>query len=293
MKDLSQRYDGLHKVITKGGEAVIIAIDATQMVQETVDRIQAYPPAAIHLGQAMMGTLLVQALSEDDESEKISFQWKAEGPFGHLYAEARNFGEVRGTILYPQAPVMDLQTKLGPGLLQVRRTKRSTTTGIVNSVGDVSLDMVEYLEKSEQRNCGLNLSVQLAWNDEPGSKSKVKVQYAVGYLIDILPQETEPELNRALLRWDSQMRVLGPLSEWQLEPLPAMCILKILSGESNPRIVMSQRVKFSCSCNQDRAERALALANSQAPEDATEGGEEVRVRCEFCGQVYSIVEEKK
>lgn len=289
--------DGLHKCITRDAEAVILVIEATQLIQDTIDRIGSWPTASVHLGQAMMGVLLVQALSEDDEPEKVSFQWKAEGPFGDLFVEARNFGEVRGTILNPQAPVLDLKTGLGQGLLQVRRTKRNTVTGIVSSVGDVSLDIVEYLEKSEQRSCGMNLSVQLAWDSTPNSKSKVKVKHAVGYLIDVLPQKQKFEFDRNLLRWDRQMRALGPLSEWLLEPSPSENILKILSGEEHPRVVMSQRVKFSCSCSRDRAEAALAFADTQIEKEGRakqkditsyEEEEEIRVRCEFCGKVYLL-----
>ncbi len=283
--------DTLQKALSENGEAVVYALDATSLVRESMERLSAWPPATKHLGQGMMAALLLQALADSDVGESISLQWMCEGPFGHLFTEARNFGEVRGTIRDPRPAVSDYETGLGGGLLQIRRYRGAVgTTSIVNSQGSVSEDIVEYLEQSEQKNCGINLSVAIDWEDE--AKTKFRVASAYAYLVHILPQPTEQKLNDALVRWNRQMQSLGPISRWQLrEDQITHDMLRLVTGEPEPNIVMTQRVAFSCNCSVQRAARALALLETQEekegavaphPESATE------IRCEYCGKSYSI-----
>ena len=209
------RPDCLQKCISKNNEAVVYALDATALVQESMERLQCWPPATKHVGQAMMAAILLQALTDAEDNETVALQWSSDGPFGHLFTEARNYGQVRGTIQHPRPNVADFETGLGPGIMQVRRSRgRLSRNSVVRSAGDVSTDIVEYLEKSEQRSCGLNLSVQIEWNED--SSSKFQVRSALAYLIHILPQPDEQKMNAALLRWDRQMHALGPISRWLL-----------------------------------------------------------------------------
>jgi molecular chaperone Hsp33 len=286
------RHDVLQKAISENGEAVVYVIDATSLVEESLARLDAWPPATKHLGQGMMAALLLQALADSDATESLSLQWMCDGPFGHLFVEARSLGEVRGTIREPRAPVTDYETPLGPGLLQVRRFRGTRgTTSIVNSQGQVSLDVVEYLEQSEQKNCGVNFSVLVDWEDE--AKTKFVVRSALAYLIHILPQPTEQKLNDALVRWDRQMQALGPISRWQLrEAEVTNDMLRLITGEPEPGIVMTQRVTFGCNCTQERAARALALLEVQEAKEGRpadgQGAASTEIRCEYCGKTYTI-----
>lgn len=285
--------DSLLKAISSNKEAVVYALDATAIVQESMERIDLWPPAAKHLGQAMMAALLLQALSDSEEGESLSLQWNTRGPFGSLYAEARNFGEVRGTIQHAQPNVADYETGLGEGLLQVRRAKGSAArTSMVNATGQVSADIVEFLEQSEQKNCGINLSVVIDWDDKDPSKFRVKS--ALAYLVHIMPQPTEAKLNEALLRWDRQMQALGPISRWVVRPNSStLDMLRLICGEENPQVVMNQRVKFACKCNTERAERALALLEAQEKKEGSfHQIDETNIRCEYCGKTYKIQSSK-
>jgi molecular chaperone Hsp33 len=284
--------DIIQKAISENGEAVVYALDATLLVQESMERLGSWPPATKHLGQSMMAALLLQALADSDDNESLSLQWMCEGPFGHLFAEARDFGTVRGTIREPRPSVSDYETSLGAGLLQVRRAKegRAGTTSIVKSKGVVSLDIVEYLEQSEQKNCGVNFTVVVDWADE--SKSALKVRSALAYLIHILPQPTEAKLNDALVRWNRQMESLGAISRWQLrEDQVTLDMLRLITGEPEPRVVMTQRVTFRCNCSVERAERALTILENQEEKEGKErqsAAETTQIRCEYCGKVYTI-----
>lgn len=290
---MNQATNALVKAISANQEAVVYALDATDLVQESMERVGSYPPATKHLGQAMMASVLLQALSDSETNETLSLQWMCEGPFGHCFAEARNYGEVRGTIANPLAPVTDYETTLGPGLLQIRRSRGPiNTASVVEASGDVSLDVVEFLEQSEQKNCGINLSVQIDW--DPADATKFRVKEARAYLVHILPQPTEAKLHEALLRWDRQMQAFGPISRWAVrEEHATLDMLRLITGEPEPKVVMSQRVVFACNCSEERAARALALLENQEEKEGTfKPQAETEIRCEFCGRLYHISAER-
>jgi redox-regulated HSP33 family molecular chaperone len=62
-------------------------------------------------------------------------------------------------------------------------------------------------------------------------------------------------------------------------------MLQFLSGEAKPQITLQQRILFKCHCTEERAARALSLANKQeavVPDGKTE------LRCEYCGKIYFL-----
>lgn len=284
--------DILQKAICKNKEVVVYALDATELLQESMDRVNTWPPATKHLGQAMMAALLMQALDDGKGSEVVSLQWMCDGPFGHLYAEARNYGEVRGTISNPRPEnVADYSVTLGDGVLQVRRMRAgSGLTSVVNSVGVVSTDMVEFLEKSEQKNCGMNFSVVIDLEEGKNQEPRFRVKSALAYMVHILPKDSESKMNEALLRWDSQMRALGNISTWKLNPKNrTLDMMRLLLGEDKPEISLNQRVKFHCNCSVERASRALTLLETQEKKEGIfKQEEETEIRCEYCGKVYTL-----
>ena len=178
--------------------------------------------------------------------------------------------------MYPRADVPNLTTPLGEGLLQVRRTRGVVTTGIVPAKGNVTLDILEYLEKSEQKNCAMNLWVDIQSRET--SESPFYVRRALGYAVHVVPLRTLEEQNRSLYLWDKHIDSLGPLHKWVLGDDPTKDMLSFVTAEFNPRIIFDQSVTFFCTCSEERAERALAIA------DETSG----EVRCEFCGKVYLL-----
>lgn len=280
------REDCLRKILTADRAVAITVVDATNLVQESMIRLGSWPPPTIHLGQALMGSILLLAAADKGDTEKLSLQWTVEGPFGSLYAEASRLGHARGTILYPRPEVRDLDTKLGEGLLQVRRITHTPFTGIIPSKGDVSLDLLEYLERSEQRRCGVNFTVKIGWHETGNPEMPFVVEGAYGYLIEILPETNPKKAKELLQRWDGTMRALGNISEWALGEDPTTDMLRLLSGEANPNQTFFQRIQFHCPCSAERAERALVLAANTAGQSSQSDSEDVR--CEFCGKIYIV-----
>lgn len=288
----------IQKCLTKDGQAVIVALEARDLLQESMTRLKAYPPAMDHLGSALMASLLCQALPDRKVDERIDFQWKVDqGPFGSLFVECRNQYQVRGTILHPQTMANDLKVSMGPGLLQVRRLdpdrELPLSTGIVPANGDVVQDVLSYLELSEQKICALAIWLDIAWDDQAADeKVPFKIRNAYAFLVHVLPQDNISKTHEVLYDWDRHIADLGPLSQWELGLKPLATILKFLSGESHPNMTWDHKIESFCTCDEDRAARALAFVDredfvEQYP-SAPAAGTSHEVRCEFCGRVYIL-----
>jgi len=286
------------KCLTSDGQAIISAVSAGAVIQESMKRIRAFPPAMYHLGSAMMSALLCQSLPDRQENEKLDFQWKCdEGPFSSLYVECRNRSQIRGTILNPQTVSEDLKVSMGPGLLQARRLlplmATPLSTGIISAKGDVVLDVLNYLEMSEQKICALSVWIDIVWDDNSeDEKVPFQVRQAYGFLVHVLPQESLEKTHEILFQWDQHIQRLGPISQWELGKQPLETILRFLSGEKSPNMTWEKKIESFCSCDEDRAARALAFVDRQdvleKVNNIPTAGTSHEVRCEFCGKTYVL-----
>lgn len=291
----------IKKCVTRDKEAVIVAIEARNLVAEVQQIHRAAPAGTYHLGYGLMAGLLLQALPDAQVEEKLELQWKSQGPFGSLYIEAREGGRVRGTLGNASPPESgeSLEVGLGEGLFQVRRFKKSdgvasgdtspiVTTGIVEAKGNVILDCLEYLERSEQRMCSMNLWIDISINKN-NLDNPFQVNQALGFLVHVMGAHQQQVSDAKLWQWDQHLRSLGRLKSWMLGPDPTADILSFISGEYKPYISGSYSVSSFCTCSEERAERALAIVSQQ---DKKEGREPLTgqqpVVCEFCGRQYDI-----
>jgi len=300
IKSLSNASSGaLLKALSEDKSAVIVAVEARALIQELGKRLGAFPPPLKHLGLGLLGASLVHALSDLQDNEKLELQWRTAGNFGHLCADVLGSGRLRGTIGQPRAEVFNFDEGLGAGLLQVRRSRKKgvPTTGVVQAKGSVVEDIVQYLQDSEQKPCALNLHVKIEWDEEAekrGEETPFRVVQAVGYLIHVLPQDTDATRDAYADLWAQRMKVMGPLSEWAI-PENSKAALRfmvdLLTVGSKPSLSKVQPLNLYCTCNEDRAKRALALLsprerNSLLEEEATK--ENIELKCEYCGETYLI-----
>ena len=284
--------DRIAKALTKDKQAIVVAIDCRNVIEESLNRLHSWPGSIIKIGQALMAAALVQALPDHADDDKFELQWRVDGPFGHLFSECRGRTDLRGTILYPQANVADLNASLGKGLLQARRVRKGTASvGIVEANGDVTLDVLDYLERSEQKNCAMNLWVDVAIDESRGMDQPFKVRNALGFLVHVLPQPTKAIEDQHLFQWDQHLNSLGKLSKWVIGSDPTSDMLSFVTAEFKPEVIASDTPVFSCSCSEERAEKALLLAQNVDPLPELTGPEDVE--CEYCGKVYHLIAHPK
>lgn len=275
----------------------MIAVDATESIDELMIRQQVYPPSMHHLGQAALASMLVQGLSDASDEERVDFQWKLEGPFGNLMAESLGPGKYRSSISNSQTSEDTFGKPLGPGILQVRRSNRDgrqIAAGIIESQGGVAEDLAEYLQKSEQKSCAVGLYVKVGWDESRGKEFPFKVERAIGYLVHVLPSNTDAERNMHLAMWDKHLKELGPLSHWELPKNPEACtstMFSFMTGHAQNPEVYSSQVQIFCPCSESRIFKAVELLTTREKDWLISGKESepsIEVSCEFCGEVYEL-----
>jgi len=275
----------LRKYLINSEDLQLVVLDATELVATSMALSEAWPPATIHLGQGLMSaSLLVSILTKETEG-KLSLQWSSNGPFGDLFIESQPSGKTRGTILNAQAAVQNMYAGMGPGKLQVRKNFRQQSQGIIRSQGDVCSDILHYLNQSEQRQCAMNLWVDMTWNDD-NSENPVELKRAYGYLFEVLPSQNASEDQLKKFTWESRLEEMGSLSQWSLdESDPVASIAEKIADGAELKEILTQKIQFSCNCTEERAERALTLAVKQSGEPRSETE---TIKCEFCGKTYSL-----
>lgn len=292
----------LRRALSPDGHARLVTVDITSLLQDLLNRCKLYPPSAVHVGQGAMGALMLQALGDTDENDKVECQWSCVGPFGNLYADALGTGKIRVSISNPRVEIPSLSESLGRGLFQVRRLRAGleTSVGIVESSGHVGEDLSLYLRQSEQRLSGICLSVKMkSLNVEEAATSGLHpedfpfvVEKAAGFLVDILGDNSSDNQNTASLWWQAQMDVLGSISEWALSDDPkesTLEMLKMLTMKEHVKITLESDVQSFCTCSLDKAVRAIKLLSTGEQQSLIQSdGNALQMDCEYCGKSYSV-----
>lgn len=284
----------LRRALSPDGQVRLVTVDLTPLLQKLLEDCKLFPPSTVHVGQAAMGALMLQALSDTGDEDKIECQWKCAGPFGGLYADALGTGKIRVSIAHPRVEIPSLKEGLGLGLFQVRKVRvhQESSTGIVESSGHVGEDITRFLEQSEQRKTGVNLSVKLKSREAHGDEFPFYVERAVGYLIDVLGNLNFEQQQSTLQWWQAQMDVLGSPSDWALDENPEIAtleMLRMLTMKEHLQLTLEKPVELFCTCSQDKAIAAVKLLSlPEQLELIEESSEGIAIHCEYCGADYSV-----
>lgn len=271
--------DQIVKYITHDSTAQFIFVDATETVNQVLQRTKALPPAGFHLGQALLSCFLIHELSSKQD-HKTKLQWNVDGVFGNLYVDVNEKRQGRGTVQNPSAFEGLLEQTLGNGLFQVLRDQKATHTGIVSSKGDVCSDTLEYLHQSEQRRCAMNL-----WVNYDNHSKDLNIKSALGYFFEVFPHSDPLKFDLISSFWEEKLSELGSLSSWDIDFDDKIASMAQVSLGKSGRETSKESISFGCNCSLDRAKRALVFANKQENNFEQEKAEIV---CEFCGQIYNV-----
>jgi molecular chaperone Hsp33 len=163
-----------HLIQATAAEATVraFAIVTTNLVDEACQRHGTSPTASAALGRALTGALMLGRTYKD--LERITLQFRCDGPVGGITAEASAHGAVRGYVTNPAAerPVnhrgkLDVGGIVGGGMLHVIReagyeiglAKEPYYGSVPIISGEIAEDLAYYLAISEQINSAVSLGV--------------------------------------------------------------------------------------------------------------------------------------
>ena len=96
-----------------GGNVVVRAVSATELVQTVVSMQECSPAAGVALGRALVATTLLA--NGRDEGESLQLRIQGDGPIGSIITEANSALTCRGMVGNPNADAASVPELVGMG----------------------------------------------------------------------------------------------------------------------------------------------------------------------------------
>lgn len=292
----------MSKVVTgidKSGSFRVYVTITTDMVEEARRIHNTTPLATAGLGRVLTGAGLMGILLKND-SDRLTVQFKGDGPAQQILACADAKGCVKGYILNPdvdlpltEAGKLDVGGSLGIGTLTVIKDLglKEPYMGQIDLVsGEIADDLTAYYYISEQQNTSIALGV------------KIDVDYTVkcagGMFIQMLPNAQEGAIE-ALEAMIKDMKPLTSIIEDVMEAgtmksdlgLCEDLLAEIFKGMPEDYAVskLSDReMGWSCDCSEERLEAALMTIGVQDMRQIIEEDGKSELTCSFCTKKYQF-----
>jgi molecular chaperone Hsp33 len=271
------------------GDFRVIAVEATRAVEAVRRRNDMSPVAAIALGRAMAGAvLLARLLDKSPHAHQVTLRIEGDGPLGLIIAEANTAGTVRGFVANPRPSIDSLEVGEAVGrngtLMVVRAalpTGRPYASQIRLVTGEIARDLSEYLLVSEQISTAVLLGVQL---------SQTGVEAAGGMVVQRFPHATEKQAEMI----ESLIEDAPPFSSLLAKMPIDDAVAELLRGTDYRPLDSSFDVpiEFRCSCTRARALAPYALLAPDELQEMIEKEGGSRATCQFCGEVYQFTPEE-
>jgi molecular chaperone Hsp33 len=280
----------VHRFVTNDLTIRVAAVDATAVVAEMQTILNASPLAAIGVGRAMVGALLLASQLKD--GQEVGLLFKGNGPLGSLYAQSSYEGQVRGYCPNPQyfppheEDALNLRKAVGFGHLTVSRQQpfqRQPFLGTVEMTsGEVGDDIAHYLHQSHQIRSLVSVGVLLDSNG--------KVKSAGGVLLEVMPGVEEEIVEKIQENADKNkinvsQEIARGVSELEL-------VAPYLAGMPYTEIPHEFEIQYHCPCTQERVLRSLGVLGMADLEDMINQKENAEVTCQMCGRRYTVTVEE-
>ena len=275
----------------------------TDMVEQVRNIHQTTPLATAGLGRVLTAAGLMGIMMKNDH-DKLTVQFKGEGPAKQILATAYGTGDVKGYIANPDVDLpltkdgkLDVGGSLGLGDLTVIKDlgMKEPYIGTIALVsGEIADDLTAYFFISEQQNSSVALCVKIERDYTVGA--------AGGMVIQMLPNAEEASID-ALEEMLAKMPPMTTLID-QVKTTSAGkteagmvrdlldLIFKDMPEEYKVQALEERDIQWNCDCSQDRMERALmSIGHSDLKEIIEEDGQ-AELQCQFCLKKYNFDKEQ-
>lgn len=279
-----------------GSFRVYLAVTTT-MVEEARQIHDTTPVATAALGRVLTAAGLMGLMLKNTQ-DKLTMQFKGDGPAREILATAYGDGRVKGYISNPQVDLplkpngkLDVGGAIGIGTVTVIKDLglKEPYVGRIELVnGEIAEDLTAYFFVSEQQSSSVALGVRVA--------TDLSVAAAGGMIIQMLPG-ADPESVDALEPLLEQMTPISTLVEQVtkesvgkteeavvtellrriFEPLPEQFTVKPLE---------TRDLGWECDCNEERLEQALMSIGVTDLKTILDEDGQAELTCQFCRKKY-------
>ena len=272
---------------------------SSDMVQEAADIHKTTPVASAGLGRVLTAAGLMGIMLKNDE-DKLTLNFKGDGPAGQILATAYGNGRVKGYISNPYVDLplnekgkLDVGGSLGIGDLTVIKDlglKEPYVGTIALVSGEIADDLTAYFYISEQQNTSVALGVKVEKDYSIGA--------AGGMIIQMMPDAEEGAV-------EALEHMIG-----KMEPITTVISRvqkhsKVMSGsgivkavfedifcdmpeEYKPEIIGEREIEWECDCSRERIEKALMTIGKKDLKEMMEEDGQAELQCHFCLKKYKF-----
>ena len=286
--------------VDRSGSYRIYLTDTTDLVQTAQDIHHTSPLATAGLGRVLTGTGIMSLLLKK-EDDRMTVNFRGDGPAGQILAVGRGDGTVKGFIANPAVELplkangkLDVGGSLGDGELTVIKDlglKEPWSGTIAFVSGEIAEDLTAYYYVSEQQNTSFALGVRVGTDG--------RVECAGGLFIQMLPGAKEgaiealESLLAAMPPVTESLRLTrgqaGLTAEGYLEALRDRIFAEV-PEDYFPRTLGFREIRWQCDCSREKMKSALATIGLNDLKQLAEEDKGAELGCQFCGSKYRFEE---
>lgn len=260
------------------------------------------PLATAALGRVLTGAGLMGLMLKNPE-DKVTIQFKGDGPAGEILSTANGSGKVKGYISNSELELplksdgkLDVGGAVGKGTVTVIKDMglREPYMGRIDLVsGEIAEDLTAYFFLSEQQSTSVALGVKIS--------TDYTVAAAGGMIIQMLP-EADPESINELEKLLGQLPPISNLIEEEIQQAgpktsEAVCenllrrIFNPLSSDYRIEVLEYRDIQWECDCSTERLERVLLSLGEKELTQIVEEDQKAEIICQFCRKKYHFDKE--
>lgn len=276
---------------------------STELVEKARKIHDATPLATAGLGRVLTGAGLMGLLLKN-EDEKLTVQFKGDGPAKQILATAYGDGRVKGYIANPQVDLplreghkLDVGGSLGIGQLTVIKDLglKEPYVGKIDLVtGEIADDLTAYYYISEQQNSSIALGVKI--------DTDCSVKCAGGMIIQMLPDFEEGAVDAL----EAMLDDLPPLTTLIDEIMESGQVLSDkgmvdalkerifgdMPSEYELETLDYAQIKWECDCSKEKMTKALMTIGVNDLSQIIEEDGQAELVCQFCQSKYKFTKEE-
>ena len=285
--------------IDRSGSFRVCACITTDLVQKAATIHDTTPTAAAGLGRVLTAAGMMGILMKDPDN-KLTVNFKGDGPAKQILATAYGDGRVKGYIANPYVDLpltekgkLDVGGSLGIGELSVIRDlglkePYMGTIALVN--GEIAEDLTAYFFISEQQSTSVALGVKV--------ERDLSIGAAGGMIIQMLPDADERAID-ALEEMIGKMEPITTtisrimeenkgLSDAGMVQAMTEHIFAEMPEEFAIRILEERDIEWHCDCSRERIEQALMTIGKKDLTELIEEDGQAELQCQFCLKKYQF-----
>ncbi len=282
--------DEIIRAITADGYVKAYVINSTEVVREAQGLHGTGKVASAALGRTLTAALIL-ANDMKNETDRVSVQFRSEGPIGNVVAEANGQNQVKGFVTNPDVVMplredgkLDVGGALGhKGSLTIVRDigLKEPYVGTVELIsGEIAEDISYYYMQSEQIPTVLGLGVLVAQN--------FAILSAGGFMIQLLPGAPDDIIDRV----EANVKAMpASISSLIADGKNATEILSMLLSGFDYQILSKKEPSYRCDCSRYRVETALISLGRKEIESMIEEDQTTEISCHYCNKKYHFSKE--